>query len=48
MEQHFGVGVGAEDMAFGFQFLPEFGEVVNFTVDDQHKRFVFRVKGLSA
>src|SRR3954469_1396079 len=41
MNDHFGVGVGAEGMALSFQRLPETFEVVNFAIEDDPNCAVF-------
>ena len=48
MQQHFGVGSGAEDMALFHQLVPYGLEVVDFPVKDQHLGAVLVEDGLGA
>ena len=38
MHNDFGVGMGGETVAFGFQRIPQFGEIINFAIENKGSR----------
>ncbi len=48
VDDYFGIGAGEENVALGFEFLAQFAEIVNFSVEDDGERAGFVPDGLRA